>query len=1084
MTASSLGIKGSVTLGAALYGILFCSPLFALPQQMRFSRLTVNDGLSQSSVNCSFQDSRGFMWFGTQNGLNRYDGYTFKVYKQIPGDTLSLSENWVWTIYEDSRGDLWIGTFGGGACRFDRRTESFTTFRHDPEDPNSISDNTVWHFYEDPEGVLWVGANNGLNAFDREQQLFTYFEPPGDAQNVFKIIPDETGRLWMNSLDGLYAFNTRSKEFRYYSLHSAETPNMGSLGREMAMDDTSVLWLGSRDSGLIRFDPDNGAATHYRHDPQNPQHSLADDSVLDVHADQWGVIWAATHNGLSRLTLDGSRIVAVQNYYHNPIDPYSLSSNHITGIYENRTGEIWISTRSGLNRFERFNQKFRLFQSFSNKPNSLSHNTILSIQASRQEPDLLWVGTRDGLNRLDQRTGHTTRLFYDPDHPQAGPGSNYILSLLEDTGGNLWVGTRSGGLSKMSGEARREPRFVHYRHKPGDHSSLSEDTVHYIYQDRTGTIWIGTGGGGLNRLNPDSRTFTRYMHDPEDTSSLSDNWVYAIMEDNSGRFWVGTASGGLNLFDPEHGDYRHFRHDPSDPRSISSDRVLGIFQASDNQIWVATAFGLNRMVPPEEPGEDYTFISYHEADGLPNDVIFSVLEDDNGDLWMSTENGLCRIHFQEGKMQVRSFTAEDGLQGNEFGQNAYHRSPDGRFYFGGLGGFNAFHPDSIKENPNPPPVVLTDFRILNESVPIGYPEASRVGDAALQDKPYLEQSITETERIDLSYKNYIVSFEFAALNFTMPQKNRYSYMLEGLDPDWIYCGASRFATYTNLDGGEYTFRVKACNNDGLWNEEGLAIGIVVMPPPWKTWWAYTVYGLLIFVAVSGIVRYRVHVKARELEVRARIERARVEEREKVRQKSSADFHDEAGNILTKITLFTELALRGEQKGGKLSDYLHNIEENTKALSGKMRDFIWALDPGKDTLYDTLIRLKIFGNSLFQYSEVHFVATGISEKLTSVELPMEDRRSMVLIFKEAMNNCLKHSGCQAVTLSFKTRNDLIEVKLTDNGSGFEPDHPTEGYGLKNMIARADRIGAILEIRSSEGQGTEVVFRKRLQNKRDH
>ncbi|MFQ5606091.1 MAG: two-component regulator propeller domain-containing protein, partial [bacterium] len=582
---------------------------------------------------------------------------------------------------------------------------------------------------------------------------------------------------------------------------------------------------------------------------------------------------------------------------------------------------------------------------------------------------------------------------------------------------------------------------------------LSNDAIHYIYEDRSGVLWFGTGGGGLCRFNSRSSTFTRFQRDAARPESLNDPFVFALLEDRHGRFWVGTAAAGLKLFDRETGAVRHFQHDPSNPASLSNNRVLCLTETQSGEIWVGTAAGLNKLVVPTTPEKDFLFVQFHESDGLPNEVIYGILEDNSGHLWISTNRGLAKVTPGADRLTVRIYTAADGLQSDEFNHNSFHKDRDGRMYFGGVNGLNAFHPDSVKDNPYVPPIVITDFKILNEA-----------------------ERFTGTSEIVLSYRDYFFSFEFAALNYTLPEKNKYAYMMEGFDEDWIYCGTRRFASYTNLDPGDYIFRVKGSNNDGVWNEEGTSVKVRVTPPPWKTWWAYTLYGLFILGSIAGFVRYRIRSLEKEVEAKAAIERAKVEERERVRKNSSADFHDEAGHMITKITLFLELAKRKAGLDAGLTEYLSKIEENTKALSSGMRDFIWGLDPEKDSLYDTLLRLKDFGNNLFQHSEIRFQAGGIKPSFKQIDLPMHHRRSILFIFKEAMNNCIKYSVADSAYLKAELDRTELTIIFEDNGAGFEQRKDGEGYGLKNMVARAGKIGASIEIGSIPGQGTKIVFKK--------
>jgi signal transduction histidine kinase len=698
---------------------------------------------------------------------------------------------------------------------------------------------------------------------------------------------------------------------------------------------------------------------------------------------------------------------------------------------------------------------------------------VLPIFASRFNTGIVWIGTRSGLNRFDERKGTFTKFFHNTANPKNSLCGDYILSLHEDSEGNLWVGTRGNGLSKISFHSNSNPQFENFKHDPHDDSSISSNSIHSIYQDRNGKLWFGTGGGGLNFFNEDQKTFTKFITAENDSDGISGNWVYNIVEENSGKFWLGTAANGLNLFDPETKTFKHFQHDPKNVNSISSNRVLSILEMSTGEIWIGTALGLNKIVKPQNENDEYAFIKYFEKDGLPNDVIYGILEDDSSNLWISTNNGLCKLSLEEGKTAFRSYYTEDGLQSDEFDQNSFSKASDGKMYFGGIGGFNVFHPNSIKDNSFIPPIVITDFKIMNESVPIAL-------DKKTNDKKngantfHLRKSISETDTIILSYRDDVISFEFAALNFTVSERNQYAYMMEGFDAGWIYSGSRRFVTYTNLDPGEYIFRVKGSNNDGIWNETGASIFIIVAPPPWATWWAYTIYTLLFFYGVYLFIKKREKTVKQEMEVALRIDKAKRDERESVRKKTSQDFHDEAGNKLTKIRLFTTLAKR-ENSDLALNKYLTQIEENTTELSNGMRDFLWVLDAGKDTLFDMIKRLEEFGNSMFEFSNTNYKVIGERHEFKKIILPMETRRTLILIFKEAMNNCLKYSEAQKVILNVELNNDILNLCLSDDGLGFNLEKISQGYGLKNMNARAESIKGELEILSEFNGGTKIIFK---------
>lgn len=805
---------------------------------IRFDRLTIDEGLSQSTVFAIWQDQYGFMWFGTQDGLNKYDGYTFTVYKNNPEDPATIADNFVRAIYEDQNGTLWIGT-NGGLNKFDRAEQIFTRYQHSPEDSHSLSDNIVRDIYEDQKGILWIGTNGGLNKFDQASDTFTrYRHDPGNPASlghdtVRDIYEDAKGMLWLGTEGGgLDKFDPTTATFSHYR-HNPDDPNSLSHNDISAIygDQMGLLWITTEGGGLNRFDPAGGTFTIYKNNPADPI-SLQDDNIRSVYQDQSGQFWLGTWGG--GLVRFDPATETFSTYQNDPANPHSLSGNQVLSIFQDRGGVFWVGTNgAGLNKFNRATEVFVHYTNTAKAAQRLSDNMVWSIIEDRN--GLLWVGTSNGLNKIDRASETITIYKHNPDDPTS-LSSDLIPVVLEDHNGVLWVGTDEGGLNWFNPATEI---FTAYRHNPADPASLSDDDAWSLYEDQRGVLWVGTWGGGLNRFNPETESFTRYMHDPDDPQSLSDNVIRVIRQDYSGMLWLGTNGGGLEKFDPTTETFTHYRHDPADMQSLSANVVRTIYEDSKHTLWIGTdGGGLNRFDPTSE-----TFTHYREQHGLPNDTIYGILEDEQGYLWLSTNNGLSK--FDPVRETFKNYNLSDGLQSNEFNQGAYYKSERGELFFGGINGFNAFYPEEIKDNPHRPPVVLTSFQIFNKEVK----------------QP---QPLAELSDIQLSYRDSVVSFEFAALDYTAPEENQYAYMLEGFDTDWIEAGKRRFATYTNLDGGNYTFRVKGSNNDGVWNEEGITVNIDITPPPWQTWWAYGLYILAASAVVLGYVRYRTLAQAREL----------------------------------------------------------------------------------------------------------------------------------------------------------------------------------------------------------------------------
>jgi signal transduction histidine kinase len=549
------------------------------------------------------------------------------------------------------------------------------------------------------------------------------------------------------------------------------------------------------------------------------------------------------------------------------------------------------------------------------------------------------------------------------------------------------------------------------------------------------------------------------------------------LEDSHHNIWIGTPTGGLNLFDPLTEKFIYFQHDPDNENSLCNDIVLSLHEDKNHQLWIGTSGGLSKLLPKidqhifqklsgaTKEKKVSWFKNFGHEQGFPNDVIYGILEDNHRHLWLSTNKGL--VTFDMDKEAVtRKWDISDGLQSNEFNQNGYYKNDKGFFYFGGVNGFNIFHPDSIRGNRYIPPVVLTGLSLYNEPV--------KLGSGTSKGELLLEKALCGLDQITLSWRHDVVTFEFVALSYHTPEKNQYSYKLEGFNEEWVQAGNSHTATYTNLDPGDYVFKVRASNSSGIWNETGTALKIKISTPPWLSWYAWLLYCCVGAGAVYLFLRYRIDKATMAIKVEAQIEKARAEEREEFRKNSAADFHDEAGNKITKITLFTEMARAEINDKQQLENYLKKIQLNTAELSSGMRDFLWVMDSQRDTLYETITRLKDFGEAILTETGIRFTVSGMNPASRQIILPMKIRRAILQIFKEAMNNCAKHASASDVILEIKVAENEIEMVLRDNGKGFDPDEERDKnhYGLKIMQERALKIGANLDIRTLKNKGTTI------------
>jgi len=806
----------------------------------RFQHISIEQGLSQSSIFCLLQDSTGFMWFGTEDGLNKYNGYEFKVYKHDSQDPNSLSDTWVRALYEDRSGTMWIGTRNGGLNRFNRESESFTSYRNDPGNQNSLSNDFVSSIYEDQSGILWIGTRGGgLDRFDRATNTFTHYtNDPANLNHlsddaVTSIYEDRTGTLWIGTVaGGLDKFDRQTERFSSYRYDPADQMSLSNnFVFTIYEDSEGALWIGTIGGGLNKFDRATGAFTHYRHDPADAN-SLSHDNVRALREDRSGALWIGTQGGgLDKFDRQKGRFIHYRNILANPD---TLSNNYIFSIYEDHSGIFWVGTDGGGACSFNPDAKFMTYRSDPADPYSLSNNAVQSICEDRA--GTLWIGTVDGgLNKLDTQTERFSHYKPDAADPFSLSGQN-VSAIVEDKSGVLWVGTDTGGLNRFD---REKEKFTHYRNDSANPHSLSDDEVTSIFEDKAGVLWIGTGSGGLNKFNSKAATFIRYVSTPGNPTSLSDNAISEIYEDRGGTLWVGTRRG-LNRFNREAETFTRYVNDPSDPGSLSNNYVSSIYEDDAGELWIGTKYGLNRL-----DRNNGTFTHLTEKDGLPSNTINDLLSDQHGRLWISTNKGLSK--FDPQNKTFRNYDRDDGLQGEEFNAGAALRSPRGEMFFGGVNGFTRFYPDSVTDSSFQPPVLITALK--KRDIPV-----------------VLNRELSEGDEIQLSYADYLISFEFTALDFAKLNKRQYAYKLEGFDKDWVYCGTRQVAFYTNLNGGDYVFRVKGTNSDGIWNEQGTSIRVTVRPPPWKTWWAYLFYSLVLLSSVVGYVRFRTASQARRMKV--------------------------------------------------------------------------------------------------------------------------------------------------------------------------------------------------------------------------
>lgn len=1033
-------------------------------QTMVLRHFSIDDGLSQGTPQSLFQDHLGFLWIGTQDGLNRFDGYTFRIYKNDPQNLRSLSANRIEAIYEDRHDHLWIGT-DGGLNRFDAETEQFERFQHSSENANSINSNNVFAIFEDQAGTLWIGTDAGLNRLDSERKAFQRFAPQSETHlRIDAIFEDRNGRLLLGTSEGLRIFNRETHEF-----HSLEAIEKYSNLRIRAIEEglRGKLWLATP-SGVLTFEPQTGEIELLQHQQGN-SNSLSGDDVFAILQDHDGMLWFGTRgDGLNRFNPDTGSFEHISGHGD---DPQALLGNDVFSLLEDRAGGLWIGTRGGLNRLDAHE---RIFQHVSRKANSsegLSNNSIWTFGEDRD--GRIWIGTEGGLNRYNPNTGSFSLFQHNPGQPNS-LSSNSVWSISEDQHGELWIGTQSGLNRRTPGSTS----FRRYFPEPGKPASLSHEWVMTMLEDPTGHLWIGTWGGGLNRFDPQTNVFEVFKSNPADSLSLSHNGVSCLYMDREGHLWIGTEEG-LNRFLPAVQKFHRYRAAPEQKGQLSHPWISALLEDRAGNFWIATiGGGLNKL--NRQTG---VFTQFRKQDGLPNDVVYGLLEDDRGHIWMSTNNGLAQ--FDPQTLHFKTYDLSDGLQSNEFNMGAYLRSRNGEMYFGGENGFNVFHPDSIRDNPFVPPVVITRFTRFNTEDTAG---------VSIE-----ESGIAAREQIELNYTDNILVFEVAALNFRNPQRNQYAYRLEGFNDNWIQLGNKREITFTNLDPDKYTLRIKGSNDDGVWNEQGTSLALTILPPWWKTWWAYTFYGLCVFGVLYGLRWLELRQKQLEL-VRERRVSERLRQIDRLKDEFLANTSHELRTPLNGIIGLSESLLDSFEQApaAKTRSNLSLIVASGKRLTSLVNDILdfsklkthhIKLQSGPVDLHVLVDVVLKFSETLLARKNIQLI-NDIPAQFAAVQA---DENRLQQILHNLIDNAVKFTENGSVTISAREIDGKAAIAVADTGIGISKDKfdtifgsfeqgdaSTEriyggtGLGLAITKKLVELHGGTIRVESELGRGSTFTF----------
>ncbi|GAA4915077.1 hybrid sensor histidine kinase/response regulator transcription factor [Mucilaginibacter defluvii] len=1035
---------------------------------VQFTHLTTLNGLSQSKVNCILKDKLGFMWFGTQNGLNRYDGYSFKVYQHNLKDSTSIAGNNINCLFEDSNGDLWIGTSDGGLVLYDRGKDAFIPVGVKGPKGTLISDLAITAIYEDRQKNFWVGTFNKLNLLNRKTGQVKQFDArSGSLSNntINCVYQDRKNRLWVGTAGGLNLLNPKTGRCKTFLNNSNDATSLSDNKVNCINQDASGnLWVGTN-AGLNKLSADGRKFEVYKNAPNNNK-TLSNNVVNAISNDGAKKLWVATESALDHFELSSKTFT---HYQELPFDERSLSHSSVYSLLVDNVGILWVGTyNGGINKYDKNETSFKLYRNFNNE--NLNTNTVSSF-AEEADGDV-WVGTDGGGLYHWQRKNNWFTGFNPQSKQHYFPSLSVLALKLSADRKILWAGTYGNGLIKMD-LSTMHPVFYN--------TGLKNNAVYTLIEDQQGNIWAGTNGGGVSMLDPATGKFKNYMY-TQYGQSISSNFVRSLCEDADGNIWIGTYSGGLNMLNHKTGKFTYYNTLNS---GLQSDIIYAIYQDKQKNIWVGTMGGGLHLFD----NATHRFKPFNRSNGLAGNIINSISEDKNGTLWISTDNGINQYDSRTKKF--KTFTVLNGLQGNEFFLGAGITLNNNDLLFGGLNGFNLIDPNEIKINRHIPPVVITDFLLFNKSVPV-----------ANKNSP-LQLNINETREIELSHNQSVFTIEFAALNYTIPQKNRYAYRLEGFDRRWNHIKNERKVTYTNLDPGDYTFRVIASNNDGIWNRQGASIKIIIKPPFWKTNTAYLIY----IAAIAGILYaiYREIVSREKLKSEIEYQKLTAGKIQELNQLKLNFFTNISHELRTPLSLIIDPIRKistGDISVEKVNSYSALAYKNAlrlMALVNQLLDFR-KLESGN--MHPDLKRVRVaalvsdvFDNFSLKANERNIqYSLRIDDNVTYAWL---DSDKLHKILTNLLANAFKHTPDNGtVTVFVKQINvnntEFIEIHVTDTGIGIPEQFQEKIFnifyqvkGTQRFAKESSGIGLALtkelvtmhngniRVESEEGKGTDFI-----------
>jgi ligand-binding sensor domain-containing protein/two-component sensor histidine kinase len=1064
--------------------LLLFGNLLAQEEEISFTHFTAEDGLSTNIVSKIIQDKNGFIWIGTRNGLNRFDGYNFKVFFPDPSNKNTISGRVISCLCEDKFGNIWIGT-PTGLSVYDWRAEKFYQYKHDSNDPSSLSHDYICAIIEDKFGTLWIATMNGLNKYNREKNNFTGFKKVSDRLNpdslnrVTNLIEDEKNNLWLATWNGFSYVDKNCKIIKQFFSQPANSKELEfRFATYLYRDKENNIWIGTYGGGIKKYISKTGQFKEYVNIPNN-FNSLSNNNILSIYQDNQKNIWIGTLYGLNKYL---PKTDSFERIVHDPRKSYSLISDIVYDISQDKTGLIWVATTGGVSRFFLPRSKFKyITENYSPSLKGLTSNSIMGLFIDKN--DNIWLGSYSGVEIIDAAGNRIAHLKKD-----GNPNSlsnNLVRKIFVDSKGIVWIGTNNDGLNRYDPSTGK---FRVYTYDTKNPNSISNNGITSICEDSFGSLWFGTRLG-LNRFDRKTEKFYRYFPNPNDPNSLRNEAIRTVYADSHGFIWIGTDRGGLSLLDIKSNRFTHFTNDLINKYFISSNCIYTIFRSKDGMMWIGTNDGLDLINPQTK-----SIKIYLKKDGLPSNIINAIQEDNDGNLWIATDKGISQMDKKTG--HFTNYNKRSGLRSLEFVYDISGKTKDGTIYFGSEGLMH-FNPKNVKDEYPSSPIVFTDLKIYNETVPV-------------IKNGILEESITAAKIIKIPKDRDVITFEFALLDYFDVKRNTFRYKLMGYDVDWNQIGSRNLATYTNLPPGEFTFVVRATNNNGVKNEKEVSIRVIIVPAFYQTWWFKLVLVIIFIMAAFLIITERTKKIIRQNKI---LENS-VAERTKDLDKTISELNQE---IIERKKAESKVQASLDEKEVMLKEIHHRVKNNLQVISSLLYLQSFSLKDVEtlNLFEDSQNRIKsmaLIHEKLYQsknLAEINFgeyvdsliehlarslnrngMPVKIKTNINNVILSLDNAISCGLIVNEVITNAYKYAfPLEWVKQKTDTADNIVEIRIEllednkyvltmfDNGIGLPKDldiDKTESLGLKIVKSMVQQINGSLDVQRNGGTKFIITF----------